>query len=116
MPTINKLHKVREKKVPYKHDGKKGAIFYNTKQWHNLRNRYIKEHPFCELCEQRGIVRLAEEVHHKEEFLKGITDEEKWQLLLDEDNLMSLCSDCHHEIHNDNRKDKKNSKEYPPLP
>lgn len=106
MPTINKLKKVKEKQVPYKHEGKRGSKFYNTIQWKNLRNRYIKEHPFCEICESKGIVKLAEEVHHKEEFLKGTTEEDKWNLLLDEDNLMSLCSDCHHEIHNEERKKK----------
>ncbi len=106
MPTINKINKVKQKQTPYKHEGKQGSKFYNTKQWKNLRNRYIKEHPFCEICESKGIIKLAEEIHHKEEFLKGITDEDKWDLLLDEDNLISLCSDCHHKIHNEERKKK----------
>ncbi len=104
MPTINRIKKIEVKQVPYKHNGKQGTKYYNSLQWKNLRNRYIKENPFCERCLSKGIVRLAEEVHHKEEFLKGISEEDKWNLLLNEDNLMSLCSECHHEIHNNERK------------
>lgn len=99
MPTINKLHKIKEKTVDYPHHNNISAQFYNTSRWHNLRDSYIKQHPFCEMCEEKGIVKLAEQVHHKIEFMKGITDEEKWKLLTDEDNLMSLCAECHKQIH-----------------
>ena len=104
MPTINKNKKIREKPTQYKHEGNQGSKYYNTKQWNNLRNRYIKEHPFCEMCLEEGKVKLAEQVHHKTEFLSGLTEEERWQLLTDEDNLQSLCSECHHKIHNEKRK------------
>lgn len=99
MPTINRTNKIQEKKVDYPHHNNISAKYYNTSRWHNLRDWYIKQHPFCELCESKGIVRLAEEVHHKTEFLRGQTEEERWKLLTDVDNLQSLCCECHNNIH-----------------
>lgn len=82
----------------------KSAIYYNSMQWRNLRNYYIHTHPLCERCYNiYGRSVPAEEVHHKKEFLKGQTEQERWQLLTDPDNLMSLCSACHHEIHNERK-------------
>ena len=51
------------------------------------------------MCLNKDISRPAQHVHHKKEFLKGSTDEERWKLLLDYDNLQSLCLDCHHKVH-----------------
>ncbi len=99
MPTINRK-KIKPKAVPYKHDKNISAEFYGSVQWKNLRNRFIKEHPLCEHCLEKGIVKPTEEVHHKIEFLKGKDEQEKWNLLLDEDNLLSVCRDCHMELHN----------------
>jgi 5-methylcytosine-specific restriction protein A len=110
MPTINRKHKIKEKATPYQHHNNISAQYYNTSQWHKLRDHYIKNHPFCERCEENGKVTLAEQVHHKIEFLKGCTDEERWKLLLDEDNLQSLCSKCHAEIHNERNKQNKKDK------
>ena len=58
--------------------------------WDRLRDRYIKEHPLCEMCEATGYTILAEQVHHKIPF-RGLKD----PLRLDWDNLMSVCEDCH---------------------
>ena len=33
--------------------------------WKRIRDRYIQEHPLCELCQQEGRLTPAEEVHHK---------------------------------------------------
>ncbi len=33
--------------------------------WKRIRDRYIQEHPLCELCQQDGRLTPAEEVHHK---------------------------------------------------
>ena len=97
MPTIN-LNKIQEKQTKYKHNNV-SAQYYNTKAWHNLRNYYIKRHPICEECLKHGKVTPAEEVHHIKEFLSGRTDEERYKLLTDEDNLMSVCRRCHKMIH-----------------
>lgn len=75
------------------------AKYYGTTQWHMLRNNYIGHHPLCERCLELGKVTPAEHVHHIIPFLTGKDDKNKWTLLLDEHNLMSLCANCHHIIH-----------------
>lgn len=98
MPTINrKPNKI--KLVDYTHEDK-SAMYYNSKGWHTLRNAYYQSHPLCEMCLQNGISKQAEHVHHIREFLRGRTEEERWSLLLNPNNLMSLCVECHHKIHN----------------
>lgn len=101
MPTINRKQKY-EPSVDYDRENQ-STKYYNSKQWKQLRNMYIRHHPLCEMCLNRDISRPAQHVHHKKEFLKGSTDEERWKLLLDYDNLQSLCLDCHHKVHH-NRK------------
>ena len=73
--------------------------YYNTKQWRNLRNRYINEHPFCEICAKRGRAVGAEHVHHKSFILNGKNDDEIYALLTNEDNIMSVCRECHQKLH-----------------
>lgn len=58
--------------------------------WRRLRGQYIKEHPLCEECKQRGKYTLATEVHHKKALSAGGTNAEE--------NLMSLCKKCHSRI------------------
>lgn len=82
---------------------------YGTKQWRHLSDKYRREHPICELCCKKSppIIRAARDVHHIIPFSTGKTDEEMWNLLLDENNLVALCVDCHAEIHNKLRKNNK---------
>jgi len=58
--------------------------------WRRVRTAYIRTHPLCELCEQRGRLRPAEEVHHKLPLANGGTH--------DRDNLQALCKSCHSSI------------------
>ena len=97
MPTINRK-RMYQKDVPYKHDSN-SAKYYNSIQWKRLRNYYIRRHPLCEECLSKGIVKPAEECHHKRPFLLGVTEEDRWTLLTDEDNLRALCKECHDEAH-----------------
>ena len=100
MPTINKPQKKQHRFLPYKHINQ-SAEYYNTIQWKNLRSHYLRLNPLCECCRYHyDKVTPATEVHHKKPFLRGYTDEERLRLLLDEDNLMSVCRQCHLEIHN----------------
>lgn len=103
MPFIERPKKKVRIQQPYKHE-RKSAPYYNTKQWVNLRDWYIKRNPLCECCLEQGKVTPATEVHHVQPFLQGITDEERWALLTDEDNLMSVCNKCHKELHNQLKK------------
>ena len=85
---------------PPKHKPSSNHRFYNNSLWINLRTRWLHDHPFCCLCEQHGITKLATDVHHIIPFSQGISDNDKWKLLLSEDNIVSLCDECHHKIHN----------------
>lgn len=97
MPTINRKQ-IRPKQVEYKHDDK-SAEYYNSSAWHSLRLDYYSKNPLCEVCLAHDVVRVAEHVHHKRKFLSGITEDERWSLLLEPNNLMSVCSKCHSKLH-----------------
>lgn len=97
MPTINRKQ-IRPKQVEYKHDDK-SAEYYNSSAWHSLRLDYYIKNPLCECCMAHDVVKSAEHVHHKRKFLSGITDDERWSLLLEPSNLMSVCSRCHTALH-----------------
>ena len=59
--------------------------------WKRIRDKYVQEHPFCELCFQRGVIVPVEEVHHKKPLSEGGTH--------DRSNLIALCKSCHSRIH-----------------
>ena len=61
------------------------------KTWQKIRARYVKQHPFCEMCLQKGKIVPVEQVHHKIPLAEGGTH--------DTDNLISLCQSCHSRIH-----------------
>lgn len=56
--------------------------------WQKLRERMLREHPLCQLCEQRGRVTVATSLDHRIPRSKeGGTD--------DESNLQTVCEPCH---------------------
>lgn len=59
--------------------------------WKRIRDKYVSEHPFCELCFEKGILVPVDEVHHKLPLAEGGTH--------DRNNLISLCKSCHAKIH-----------------
>lgn len=61
--------------------------------WKRIRDRYAREHPFCEMCYKEGRLTLMDEVHHILPVSKGGTHERN--------NLMSLCRSCHNKIHHE---------------
>ena len=77
---------------------------YNNTAWRKTRNTYLHEHPLCEECLKQGRIyagggdRGTIQVHHiKTPFTKGQVN---MDLLLDSNNLQTLCAQCHGEIHN----------------
>lgn len=94
--------KEKPREVPIPKDKK--DQYYHSKYWKNLRTAYITDHPLCERCLKKGFSRPAEEIHHIRPFLTGVTDEDRWDLLLNPNNLMALCERCHHEVHNEMNK------------
>ena len=74
--------------------------YYSTSTWQNLRTLKLGQQPYCECCyKYKGRVVPATCTHHCVPFATGSTDQEKWQLFTDYSNLMSLCDDCHKEVH-----------------
>lgn len=68
----------------------------NTKRrygraWKRIRDSYVKAHPFCEICYEKGILVSTEQVHHKIPLSEGGNH--------DRSNLISLCKSCHSRIH-----------------
>lgn len=102
MPTIN-LNKKEPKKQKTNNKSerrKERQRFYNTKVWKSLTKWYKMQHPLCEVCASKGKTTPVQAVHHLQSpFRDGLTEEEKWDLMLDIDNLQSVCVDCHLEIH-----------------
>lgn len=112
MPTINKQSHYNKVKAKEHINNNTSAIYYQSKQWKNLRSWYIRRHPLCECCLSKGIVKSAIDIHHVHPFMSATTEVGKWNLLLNEDNLMALCKDCHIEAH----RHLKNPQKYPKNP
>lgn len=100
MPTINKPQKKTSTERNENTDMRKlRKEAYNNTTWRKLRETYMKSHPICERCLEKGKVTPAEDIHHiKSPFRNGVIN---YGLLLDDKNLMSVCKTCHAEIHNE---------------
>lgn len=79
--------------------------YYQNRQWKLLRQWKITNYPLCQDCLFEGRSVPADEVHHIVPFSTGSTEEEKMRLLLDPDNIVSLCS-----MHHDKRHGKLNNR------
>ena len=104
MPTLN-LQKKTKKETNQRNENTASREMrrkaYNNPEWRKLRDIYIKEHPLCEDCLDKGKVVPAEDVHHiRSPFQNGECNK---ALLLDYNNLMALCKQCHNKRHNPNQ-------------
>ena len=77
---------------------------YNTMGWRRLRKYHLSQHPICEKCwNDKGIINPGTpdhplHIHHiKSPFSSSGVD---MDLLLDDNNLMTVCGECHGLIHN----------------
>lgn len=95
MPTIPKLKHIKKQYPVYN----QSTEYYNTKEWKNLRHAHLLAHPLCERCLSQGRVTPAVHVHHIKPFLLGQNRPERLKLLLDPNNLMSVCVSCHQQLH-----------------
>lgn len=100
MPTINKGKKVNNY---VKHDKAKDIYnyVYNTAKWRKLRQAYLMQHPLCEMCKKDGKVKEATEVHHITPISKAESELQMKELGYNPNNLMALCEECHHKLHNE---------------
>ena len=113
MPKITLLRDVRRPKREHEHHtpiqfndrSKFWSTYYNSALWRTTRLEYKSKHPICERCLHEGRVTPMSDVHHMCRFGQGRTASERWQLLTDMDNLVSLCEKCHHEVHTNKDRD-----------
>lgn len=68
--------------------------YYSMSRWKSMSQELRKEHEICQLCGKRK----SEEVHHIFPFMHQFEDIRE-EIFLDKDNLICLCSDCHHQVH-----------------
>lgn len=68
--------------------------FYSISRWKTMSQELRKEHEVCQLCGKRK----SEEVHHIFPFMHQFEDIRE-EVFFDKDNLICLCSDCHHQVH-----------------
>ena len=72
---------------------------YNSKEWRLVRNAKLERTPLCEQCWQRGHVVSATCVHHIIPIETATDFAYMRELAFRYDNLMSLCYQCHSDIH-----------------
>ena len=68
--------------------------YYSISRWKSMSQKLRKEHEICQLCGKRK----SEEVHHIFPFMHQFEDIRE-EVFLDKDNLICLCTDCHHQVH-----------------
>lgn len=102
MPWINKIERKERNTDFNKTDRRKMRIdAYNDRRWcgkNGVRIMYLREHPLCEECMKKGKTTAGTSVHHIKSPFKG--DNVDWVLMLDYNNLETVCNECHADIHN----------------
>lgn len=76
--------------------------FYKSQAWQRMREYVMKrDKRLCQDCLKQGLIVIAEEVHH----IKPITEENinDVNITLNEDNLVSVCRECHKARHHSRR-------------
>lgn len=68
--------------------------YYSLSVWKSMSQELRKEHEICQLCGKNK----STEVHHIFPFMHQFEDVRE-EVFLDKDNLICLCSDCHHQVH-----------------
>ena len=68
--------------------------YYSTSIWKSMSYQMRKEHEICQLCGKNK----STEVHHIFPFMHQFEDVRE-EVFLDKDNLICLCTDCHHQVH-----------------
>ena len=68
--------------------------YYSSSVWKSMSYDMRKEHEICQLCCKNK----STEVHHIFPFMHQFEDVRE-EIFLDKDNLICLCTDCHHQVH-----------------
>jgi len=72
---------------------------YADRRWKSIRDWKRRDNPLCEKCEKEGRVRQMDHVHHIISFITGRNKDEIEELAYDKNNVMSVCEECHAELH-----------------
>lgn len=85
--------------------------FYTWSKWKTKREEVLRLDKYeCQICKQRGKYKKATTVHHVN-YVKKHPDKslEIWYYFRGEKkrNLISLCHECHEEVHGYRKKEKK---------
>ena len=84
-------HEKQENRRYEKYDRDPAVRRRYGRAWKRIRDRYVQEHPLCEMCLEQGRLVSTEEVHHKLPLSEGGTHARE--------NLIALCQSCHARIH-----------------
>ena len=95
MATINRPRKKKEYKEKGETQEHIHKLVYNTAMWRRIKESVLMVHPLCQNC----LKNLATEVHHVTPLTTAKDDEELLTLGFDSGNLMAVCTECHHQIH-----------------
>lgn len=79
--------------------GKQYREHITSPRWRRLRKTKLTQQPMCEVCESKDIYRFATEVHHKTPVESVALSRDQELLMFNIDNLMSVCHECHVELH-----------------
>ena len=70
------------------------VAFYKSVVWRSLRAEVLREqHSECQMCKSNGLYEEATTVHH----IKYVRNHP--EIALTKSNCMSLCKECHYQIH-----------------
>ena len=75
-------------------ENKSEKDYYSTSIWKSMSYDMRKKHEICQLCGKNK----STEVHHIFPFMHQFEDVRE-EVFLDKDNLICLCTDCHHQVH-----------------
>lgn len=72
--------------------------YYKLPEWNQLRRIKLAEDCECVMCKAFNRITPATTVHHILKFDKQ-PEEMQYKLFTDKENLISVCKDCHIDIH-----------------
>lgn len=74
------------------------SLFYNSPEWKHKRKKILaRDHFECQWCKEEGRVTVCDESTLEVDHIKELEDYP--ELALDDDNLRTLCKDCHNRRH-----------------
>lgn len=83
----------RNRQYDQERDQGKERRFIHSRQWQKIRMMKLAQDPLCQRCLEAGRETIAVLVHHAD----------KNELNISEENLISVCNECHEEIHRHDR-------------